>query len=76
MNSTRQRISTCTANVQDSIHRSTAVGQPLLLLLSVLLAIRDAVSAVVGTVQPPLIAPATSESILRPIEAVRAQTAG
>ena len=61
------------ANVQDSIHRSKAVGEPPLLLpFSVLLAIRDAVSAAGGhRVQPPLMAPATSESILRAVEVVR-----
>ena len=61
------------ANVQDSIHRSKAVGEPPLLLpFSVLLAIRDAVSAVGGhKVQPPLMAPATSESILRAVDAVK-----
>ena len=60
-------------NVQDSIHRSKAVGEPPLLLpFSVLLAIRDAVSAVGGhKVQPPLMAPATSESILRAVDAVK-----
>jgi xanthine dehydrogenase large subunit len=64
------------ANVQDSIHRSKAVGEPPLLLpFSVLLAIRDAVSAVgAHKVQPPLMAPATSESILRAVEAVRAHS--
>jgi xanthine dehydrogenase large subunit len=64
------------ANVQDSIHRSKAVGEPPLLLpFSVLLAIRDAVSAVGGhTVQPPLAAPATSESILRAIDAVHTRS--
>ncbi|MFZ2649529.1 MAG: xanthine dehydrogenase molybdopterin binding subunit [Burkholderiaceae bacterium] len=61
-------------NVQDSIHRSKAVGEPPLLLpFSVFYAIRDAVSAVAGhRVDPPLSAPATSESILRAINAVRA----
>jgi xanthine dehydrogenase large subunit len=61
------------ANVQDSIHRSKAVGEPPLLLpFSVLLAIRDAVSAAGGhRVQPPLMAPATSESILRAVDAVK-----
>ncbi len=64
-----------TANVEDSIHRSKAVGEPPLLLpFSVLLAIRDAVSAVGGhRIDPPLQAPATSESILRAIDAVRRQ---
>ncbi len=61
------------ANVEDSIHRSKAVGEPPLLLpFSVFFAIRDAVSAVGGhRIDPPLQAPATSESILRAIGAVR-----
>ncbi len=61
-------------NVEDSIHRSKAVGEPPLLLpFSVFYAIRDAVSAVGGhRVDPPLTAPATSEAILRAITAVRA----
>jgi xanthine dehydrogenase large subunit len=60
------------ANQQDSIHRSKAVGEPPLLLpFSVLLAIRDAVSAVGDhQVQPPLKAPATSEAILQAVQAV------
>jgi xanthine dehydrogenase large subunit len=62
------------ANVEDSIHRSKAVGEPPLLLpFSVFFAIRDAVSAVGGhRVEPPLSAPATSESILKAINAVQA----
>ncbi|EHR73588.1 xanthine dehydrogenase, molybdopterin binding subunit [Burkholderiales bacterium JOSHI_001] len=61
-------------NVQDSIHRSKAVGEPPLLLpFSVFLALRDAISAVGGhRVDPPLNAPATGEAILRAINAVRA----
>jgi len=60
-------------NVQDTVHRSKAVGEPPLLLpFSVFFAIRDAVSAVVGhRVDPPLQAPATSESILRAVTAVQ-----
>jgi xanthine dehydrogenase large subunit len=60
-------------NVEDSIHRSKAVGEPPLLLpFSVFYAIRDAVSAVGGhRVDPPLAAPATAESVLRAITAVR-----
>ncbi|MDI3383577.1 xanthine dehydrogenase molybdopterin binding subunit [Xenophilus aerolatus] len=60
-------------NVEDSIHRSKAVGEPPLLLpFSVLFAIRDAVSAVGGhRVDPPLRAPATSEAILSAIGAVQ-----
>ncbi len=66
-----------TDNVEDSIHRSKAVGEPPLLLpFSVFYAIRDAVSAVgAHRVDPPLSAPATSEAILRAITAVRS-TAG
>jgi len=61
-------------NAEDSIHRSKAVGEPPLLLpFSVFFAIRDAVSAVGGhRVDPPLRAPATSEAILRAINAVQA----
>ncbi len=60
-------------NVEDSIHRSKAVGEPPLLLpFSVFFAIRDAVSAVAGhRVDPPLTAPATSEAILRAVTAVQ-----
>ena len=59
-------------NVQDSIHRSKAVGEPpLLLSFSVFFAIRDAVASVVDyKFNPPLNAPATSESILKSVEAV------
>ncbi len=60
------------ANVEDSIHRSKAVGEPPLLLgFSVFLAIRDAVSAAGGhAAHPPLAAPATPEAILRALNAV------
>jgi len=63
-------------NVEDSIHRSKAVGEPPLLLpFSVFFAIRDAVSAVGGhQVHPPLNAPATSEEILKAVTAVRARS--
>lgn len=59
-------------NVEDSIHRSKAVGEPPLLLpFSVFFAIRDAVSSVGGhRVNPPLRAPATAEAILDAIAAV------
>ena len=61
-------------NTSDTVHRSKATGEPPLLLpFSVFFAIRDAVSAVGGhRVDPPLSAPATSESILRAITAVQA----
>ncbi|USX26022.1 xanthine dehydrogenase molybdopterin binding subunit [Oxalobacteraceae bacterium OTU3CINTB1] len=59
-------------NVEDSIHRSKAVGEPPLLLpFSVFFAIRDAISSVGGhRANPPLNAPATSEEILRAVSAV------
>ena len=61
-------------NVVDSIHRSKAVGEPpLLLAFSVFFAIRDAIASVAHhKINPPLNAPATSEEILRAVEAVQA----
>ncbi len=61
-------------NVEDSIHRSKAVGEPpLMLAMSVFHAIRDAVAAV-GEYRssPTLNAPATPEQVLRAVEAMRA----
>ena len=52
-----------------SIHRSKAVGEPPLLLgLSVWLAVKDALGAVGGTSAPSLRIPATGEEILRALE--------
>lgn len=61
-------------NRVDTVMRSKAVGEPpLLLAFSVLFAIRDAIAAVAGPgVAPQLTAPATCESILAAIDAVRA----
>ncbi|CAH0162891.1 Putative xanthine dehydrogenase molybdenum-binding subunit XdhA [Massilia sp. Bi118] len=61
-------------NVEDSIHRSKAVGEPPLLLpFSVFFAIRDAISSVgQHKVNPPLNAPATCEAILKAVAAVEA----
>jgi xanthine dehydrogenase large subunit len=61
-------------NVEDSVYRSKAVGEPPLLLpFSVFFAIRDAISAVgQHRVDPPLRAPATAEAILEAITAVQA----
>jgi xanthine dehydrogenase large subunit len=61
-------------NVEDSIHRSKAVGEPpLLLAFSVFFAIRDAISSVGRhAVSPPLNAPATAEEILEAVAAVEA----
>ena len=63
------------SNVEDSIHRSKAVGEPPLLLpFSVFFAIRDAVSSVGDhKINPPLNAPATSEAILNSVAAVKAR---
>lgn len=60
-------------NVEDTIHRSKAVGEPpLLLAFSVFLALRDAVAACGAPgCQPPLSAPATPEALLRAILAVQ-----
>jgi xanthine dehydrogenase large subunit len=59
-------------NVEDSIHRSKAVGEPPLLLpFSVFFAIRDAVASLGDyRINPPLRAPATSEAILDAVESV------
>lgn len=54
------------ANREDSIHRSKAVGEPpLMLAISVLHAIRDAVAAARGGGPVRLDAPATPEAILK-----------
>jgi xanthine dehydrogenase large subunit len=59
-------------NVEDSIHRSKAVGEPPLLLpFSVFFAIRDAVAAAGGgKSDPALSAPATPEAILRALNSL------
>jgi xanthine dehydrogenase large subunit len=59
-------------NVEDSIHRSKAVGEPPLLLpFSVFFAIRDAVAAAGDRHNDPqLSAPATPEAILRALNSV------
>ena len=64
-------------NVQDSIYRSKAVGEPPLLLpFSVFFALRDAISSVGDhRIDPPLRAPATPEAILDAIQAVQRQVA-
>jgi xanthine dehydrogenase large subunit len=59
-------------NPEDTIFRSKAVGEPpLMLAISVLHAIRDAVASCgAGGARPVLVAPATPESILRAIASV------
>ena len=61
------------SNVEDTILRSKATGEPPLLLpFSVFFAIRDAIASVGGyRINPPLDAPATGESILKALDAVR-----
>jgi xanthine dehydrogenase large subunit len=60
-------------NVEDTIYRSKAVGEPPLLLpFSVFLAIKDAVASTGGErADPNLRAPATPEAILDAIDALR-----
>lgn len=65
------------SNVEDTIFRSKAVGEPpLLLAFSVFFAIRDAVASVADyRVNPPLNAPATPEAILNAVMATRREAA-
>lgn len=57
------------ANREDSIHRSKAVGEPpLMLAISVLHAIRDAIAAARGDGPVRLDAPATPEAILKALQ--------
>ncbi|MGB1540170.1 MAG: molybdopterin cofactor-binding domain-containing protein, partial [Rickettsiales bacterium] len=61
-------------NVEESIHRSKAVGEPPLMLgISSFLAIRDAIAATSDdpSTVPPLQAPATPEAVLKAIEALQ-----
>ena len=57
-------------NAEDSIHRSKAVGEPPLMLgISALHAIRDAIASMADyRLSPRLDAPATPESVLRSLE--------
>ena len=65
-------------NREDTIHRSKAVGEPpLMLAISTLHAIRDAVAACgAGDALPDLPAPATPEAVLRAIDAIRTRREG
>jgi len=65
-------------NVEHTIYRSKAVGEPpLMLAISVFSALTDAVASVGGhKAMPNLDAPATPERVLRAVEAVRAATGG
>jgi xanthine dehydrogenase large subunit len=63
------------ACAEETVFRSKAVGEPpLLLAFSVFFAIRDAVASVGDDrINPPLLAPATPESIMNAVNAVRAR---
>jgi xanthine dehydrogenase large subunit len=64
-------------NVEDSIHRSKAVGEPpLMLAISVFQAIKDAIASVGDDrASPVLNAPATPEEVLRAIDELRGRAA-
>ena len=64
-------------NGEDTIYRSKAVGEPpLMLAISVLLAIRDAIASYGPPgVLPDLTAPATPEAVLRSLASVRTEAA-
>jgi xanthine dehydrogenase large subunit len=64
-------------NVEDTIYRSKAVGEPpLMLAISVLMALSDAVASVGAyRIYPALDTPATPERILMAVERIRRRTA-
>ena len=64
-------------NVEDTVYRSKAVGEPPLMLgISVFHALKDAIAAAVGyTVSPRLDAPATAERILHAVVETRERAA-
>ena len=64
-------------NKKDAVYRSKAVGEPpLMLAISVLHALRDAIAACGdGWTVPRLDTPATPERVLMAIEALRARAA-
>jgi len=66
------RIFESAGNAEDSIHRSKAVGEPpLMLAISALHAIRDAIASTADyKLSPRLDAPATPESVLRSLEEI------
>jgi xanthine dehydrogenase large subunit len=68
------RILADAPNREDTIFRSKAVGEPpLMLAISVWLAIRDAVASLADfKVAPDLDAPATPERVLKAVDAIRA----
>ncbi len=71
----RVRIWERGANAEDTIHRSKAVGEPPLMLgISVLMALSDAISQAAGTdAYPALDAPATPERILMAVERLKGE---
>jgi xanthine dehydrogenase large subunit len=68
----RVRLWNSKGNRADTIYRSKAVGEPpLMLAISVFCAISDAMASLAPGVHPPLVAPATPESIMRAVDAMR-----
>jgi xanthine dehydrogenase large subunit len=73
----RIKLQTFAENVEDTIHRSKAVGEPpLMLAISVFRAISDAIASIAEyRYLPDLDAPATPERVLASIDALRARIA-
>jgi len=65
----------CGENVEETIYRSKAVGEPPLMLgIAALMALSDAVASVADYgVYPALDAPATPETVLMAVQRVRTQ---
>lgn len=73
----RVKLQNFAENVEDSIHRSKAVGEPpLMLAISVFRALSDAIASIADyRYLPALDAPATPENVLASIDALRARIA-
>lgn len=73
----RIKLQNFAGNVEDSIHRSKAVGEPpLMLAISVFRAISDAIASIADyRYLPALDAPATPERVLASIDALKARIA-
>ncbi|MEP7067962.1 MAG: xanthine dehydrogenase molybdopterin binding subunit [Usitatibacter sp.] len=74
----RVRLLENAPNVEDTIFRSKAIGEPpLMLAMSVFYALRDAVAAcAAGAQSPKLRAPATPEAILAALDSLEARSDG
>ena len=71
----RVKLQDFAENIEDSIHRSKAVGEPpLMLAISVFRALSDAIASIADHRHlPALDAPATPERVLASIDALRAR---